>query len=251
MKRFIGIAFCLIAVIGLLLGCGGSASVSGASGGGGDSLASFAGSYAASYAAGPVIRPASTGNMSIAVASNGQITITIVDSAKGTFVGTGIANHVGGFYITCNGVGGKQVTVNGTLKGTGLGRTAQGTIAGTINVTYNAALLNDPDATVYTNHYEGAYAQGTGGGNWLGDVGTNGAFAGQLILQNGMVDITGNVYSNGSFKFTGKDGATKYEVTGNFTLDQAKGVVCNGLLKGTTGSTTVTGAFSGHTAIGG
>jgi hypothetical protein len=189
--------------------------------------------------------------MTVAVASNGQITITIVDAGQGTFVGTGSANHVGGFFVTCNGAGGKQVSVNGTLKGTGLGRTASGTIAGSITVDYNAGLLNDPDATVYTNHYEGTYAQGTNSNNWFGDVSTSGAFFGQMQLANSTFNMSGNVYSNGSFKFTGKNGSTSYEVIGNFNLDQQQGVNCNGILKGKTGSTTVTGAFSGHNAVGG
>ena len=246
MKKLIGFAICLVALLGLS-GCGGGGSSVTTS-----SVAPFAGSYAATYnTGGPTHHAYTTGIMTIAVASNGLITITVVDSGQGTFVGTGIANHVGGFFITVNGVNNKQVTVNGTLKGTGLGRTAQGTIAGTISVNYNAAFLNDPDVSVYTNHYEGVYAQGATSGNWFGDVTTGGAFAGQLVFPNGSVNLTGNVYSNGSFKFTGKGGSTTYETTGNFQLDLNLGVVCNGILKGKTGSTTVSGAFSGQNAIGG
>ena len=197
MSRILAFIICISAALGLLSGCGGFSSD------GGNSLASFAGSYSASYTR-------STGNMTIAVAANGQITITIVDAVEGTFVGTGIANHVGGFYITCNGVTNKQVTVNGTLKGTGLGRTAQGTVAGAISVSYNASLLSNPDTTVYTNHYEGAYAQGANSDNWFGDVASNGQFTGTLLVTalDAQVPITGSVYSNGSFKFTGKNGGT-------------------------------------------
>jgi len=246
MKKLIGFAICLIAVLGSS-GCGGSGSPAA-----GSSVAAFAGSYGATYnTGGPTVRAYTTGQMTIAVATNGLITITVVDSAEGTFVGTGIANHVGGFYITVNGIGNKQVTVNGTLKGTGLGRTAQGTIAGTIVVDFNAAFLHDPDVTVFTNHYEGSYAQGSKTGEWLGDITTGGVFAGQLVVGNSTVNLSGNVYSNGSFKFAGKNSGTTYEATGIFRLDQSLGVVCNGLLKGKTGSTTVSGAFSGQNAIGG
>lgn len=239
MRRRIAIFVCLAAVLGLLSGCTG----------GGDTTfpAEFAGTYATDYTR-------STGTMTIAVATNGQITLTIVDGIEGTFVGTGIANHVGGFFITCNGVNNKQVSVNGTLKGTGLGRTAQGTIAGTISVAYNAAFLHDPDVTVYTNHYEGVYKQGSVSGDWQGDVSTGGVFSGSLfvtVVGNTItVPLTGNVYSNGSFKFTGTTPGTKYEATGNFTL-QAQGVICNGLIKGTSGALVQTGEFSGHNAIGG
>jgi len=247
MKKLIGFVFCLVTVAGLLCGCGGSGSASTTS-----SVAPFAGTYSGAYTqSGPRTPGNSVGNLIIAVATNGLITITVVDSVDGTFVGTGIANHVGGFYITVNGVNNKQVTINGTLKGTGLGRTAQGTIAGTISVAYSAAFLSDPDTSVYTNHYEGAYAQGATTGEWLGDVTTGGVFAGQLVFSNGTVNLTGNVYSNGSFKFAGKKGTTSYEATGNFALSQSQGVLCNGILKGKTGATSVSGAFSGQNAIGG
>ena len=249
MKKLIGIVVCLVTILGVICGCGGSESINVSS-----AVAPFAGSYTGAYTqSAPVAPGASTGNLTIAVATNGQITITIVDSVSGTFVGTGIANHVGGFYITCNGANNKQVTVNGTLKGTGLGRTASGTIAGTISVGYNANFLSDPDTTIYTNHYEGTYTQGTSSDNWLGDVTSSGSFTGEMLLTafDTSVAIKGNVYSNGSFKFTGKKGKTDYEVTGNFTLSQGTGVVCNGIVKGKTGGTTVTGPFSGHNAVGG
>jgi hypothetical protein len=240
LSRFLGFLFLVAALLVSLSGCGGS----------GDSgtvdVSQFAGSYSASYTRSP-------GNMIIAVASNAQITITIVDGVEGTFVGTGIANHVGGFYITCHGIGDKQVTIYGTLKGTGLGRTASGTIAGTISVNYNAKFVSDPDTTIYTNHYEGTYSQGSTKDVWLGDVGTDGSFSGQLILSatQSQVNLTGTVYSNGSFKFAGKAGTTTYAATGNFALNPSGGVLCNGLLKGTKGTTTVTGNFSGESALGG
>lgn len=250
MKFRIGFAIYLVAVLSLLCGCGGNGST-----GTNTSFAAFAGSYSGSFnsSAGPTVRPFSTGTLSLSVASNGQITITIVDGIEGTFCGTGIANHVGGFYITCNGIGGKQVTVNGTLKGTGLGRTASGTIAGTISVDYNAAFLHDPDTTIYANHYEGSYAQGKNSDSWFGDVSTSGAFVGQLVVtaSDSTVTLKGNVYSNGSFKFAGKSGKTSYEATGNFTVAQSNGTACNGILKGKLGATTVSGAFSGHYATGG
>ena len=242
MKRIIAVFLCMVAVCGLLSGCSG--------GSGNDPEVDFAimaGTYATPYTR-------SIGNMTIAVATNGQITITIVDGVEGTFVGTGVANHVGGFYVTCSGANNKQVSVNGTLRGTGLGRTAQGTIAGTISVTYNANFLRAPDVTVYANHYEGSFKQGSVGDNWFGDVNANGQFTGSLVDSSTptvtTIPMTGNVYSNGSFKFTGKAGSTTYEATGNFSLSQSQSVDCNGILKGTKAGMTVTGDFQGHNAIG-
>jgi len=229
----------LATIFGALYGCGGSGQAN-------FDYSSFAGTYTSAYTW-------STGIMTIAVATNGLITITVVDSGFGTFVGTGIANHVGGFFITCNGANNKQVTVNGTLKGTGLGRTAQGTIAGSISVNYNAGFLSSPDVTVYTNHYEGDYQQGTVKDNWFGDVTPGGAFSGTMLINGGAstVTLTGNVYSNGSFKFTGSGGGTSYTAQGNFALNQSQGVVTNGTLVGTKGGTKVTGDWYGHNAIGG
>jgi len=191
--------------------------------------------------------------MTLAVATNGQITITIVDGGLGTFVGTGVANHVGGFFITCNGANNRQTSVNGTLKGTGLGRTASGTIAGSITVSYNASFLNDPDATIYVNHYEGDYKQGAASDEWFGDVAANGSFSGTLLINGGAstVTLSGNVYSNGSFKFTGSGGGTSYSAQGNFNLSTNQSVVTNGTLVGTKNGVKVTGNWYGHNAIGG
>ena len=231
----------MAAICGLLSGCSG--------GSGNDPEVDFAimaGTYATPYTR-------STGNMTISVATNGQITITIVDGVEGTFCGTGIANHVGGFFITCNGANNKQVSVNGTLKGSGVGRTAKGTIAGTISVNYNANFLRSPDVKVYTNHYEGTYKQGTVSDYWFGDVDASGKFTGTLVdsAKSLNIPITGNVYSNGSFKFTASASGTTYEAIGNFTLSpQSQSVNCNGILKGTKAGTTVTGDFQGHNAIG-
>ena len=232
---------CIAATIfGTLYGCGGSGQAANVD------YSTFAGTYTTAYTR-------STGTMTIAVASNGLITITVVDSGLGTFVGTGIANHVGGFYITVNGANNKQVTVNGTLKGTGLGRTASGTIAGDIQVSYNAAFLNAPDTSVYTNHYEGDYKQGTVSDEWFGDVSAGGAFSGTLLINGGAstVTLTGNVYSNGSFKFTGSGGGTSYLAQGNFNLSTNQAVVTNGTLVGTKNGVKVTGNWYGHNAIGG
>ncbi|AIE86513.1 hypothetical protein [Fimbriimonas ginsengisoli] len=231
----------LATIVGALYGCGGSSGQTASV-----DYSAFAGTYSAAYTR-------STGAMTIAVATNGLITITIVDSIQGTFVGTGIANHVGGFFITANGANNKQVTVNGTLKGTGLGRTAQGTIAGSISVPYNAPFLNSPDVTVYANHYEGGYKQGAAGNDWSGDVAANGSFTGTLLIDGGAstVDLTGNVYSNGSFKFTGSGGGTSYTAQGNFALSTNQSVVTNGTLVGVKNGTKVTGDWFGHNAIGG
>lgn len=237
MVRVVAVFACLVALMGLLSGCATGTE-------GNINLANFAGTYRTGFTR-------ATGTVTIAVETNGQITITITDSVEGNFVGTGVANHVGGFFITCNGVNNKQVSVNGTLRGSGLGRTAQGTIAGKISVDYNANFLSNPDSTIYTNHYEGRYEQGSTGNNWFGDVSSNGSFSGTLLAETGEVSLTGTVYSNGSFKFTGSAGGTSYEITGNFALSQAQSVLCNGIIKGKANSTTVSGNFSGHNAQGG
>ena len=203
------------------------------------------------------------GKLTIEVATNGQITITIVDGedTPKTFTGTGIANHVGGFYITCHGPNNKQVTINGSLRGSGLGRTAQGTVAGKIAIPYNADVISSPDATVFTNHFEGHFKQGEAGGNWFGDVDAGGKFAGSLVISESgtTVPITGNVYSNGSFPFKGSNEGTQYEMKGSFGLSQGDakaklakgpGIAVAGTLKGTKEGKTVTGDFMGHNALG-
>lgn len=229
------LAACAIA----LSGCGGVADTT-------INFAQYAGTYSAAYAR-------ANGTMTVAVAANGQVSITIVDSDDGTFVGTGSANHVGGFFVTCSGLGGKSVSVNGTLRGSGLGRTAQGTITGTMTVVYNANFLSEPNTTIYANHYEGSYNQGAKGDNWFGDVSSSGVFNGSLILSetSTTVPLTGTVYSNGSFKFTGTGGGTSYTATGNFRLNNPTGILCNGIIKGTTGGVTAEGEFKGHDAVGG
>ena len=102
MNRSINKFGILATIFGALYGCGG------ASGTASVDFSSLSGTYSAAYTRG-------TGTMTISVATNGQITVTIVDSGQGTFCGTGIANHVGGFFITCNGANNKTVSVNGTL----------------------------------------------------------------------------------------------------------------------------------------
>jgi hypothetical protein len=237
MKRSISTVVLGAALFGALSGCAGSTEAD-------FDYTPFAGTYETAFTR-------STGTMTISVATNGQITITIVDSVEGTFCGTGIANHVGGFFITCNGANNKQVSVNGTLRGTGVGRTAQGTIAGQFSVPYNAAFTRSPDVTIYSNHYEGSYVQGTSSGNWFGDVASNGSFSGTLLVTGGAdVSMTGNVYSNGSFKFTGTGGGKSYVAMGNFRLS-GNNIKSEGTLKSTAGTVNVTGDWNGQNFIGG
>lgn len=205
----------------------------------------FAGNYNAAYTR-------ATGTLTITVAANGQIDIVLVDSVEGTFIGTGVANHVGGFFITCSGTNNKSVSINGTLRGSGLGRTAAGTIAGSVTVNYNATFTSSPDAAIWTNHYEGLFGEGNNAFNWFGDVSANGTFTGMLIITNGEnVNMTGNVYSNGSLSVTGTGNGRTYKMKGALRLSGNGGILGDGLMEISAAAGTSSVSWSGHQAQGG
>lgn len=229
--------FAALVAANLLIGCAGAGAeeMTGAN--------AFAGTYLAAYSR-------ADGSVTVAVDSTSQVTITIVDSVEGTFVGSGSVNHVGGFFVTCQGKGGKTITVNGTLKGSGIGRTAGGTVTGSVAFPYTASFLSNPDATIYTNAYQGSYKVGADSQNWLGEVSSSGNFSGTLLLADSKtVAMTGKVYSNGSITATGSAEGTSYSMRGSFWLKPGDGVHCAGLLTRTVGSASTVGEFSGHISM--
>lgn len=228
----------------------GAMCVTGMSGcGGSGSSASVAGSFAGNYS---VAYNRANGTMTITVDTNGMVTVTIADSAEGTFVGTGSANHVGGFFVTCQGKNGKTVSVSGTLKGSGLGRTAAGTVSGSIALTFTANLTSSPDATLWTNHYEGSYRVGEDSGNWFADVSASGGVTGLILVTNGEnVTFNGNVFSNGSVSLTGTGNGKSYAMQGALRLSPPSHVLGAGLFKVTSNGTTTVGDWDGHDAVGG
>lgn len=240
MSRLILIFAALVAILVALTGCGGS----------GDGAESFSASaYEGNYST-PFDR--ATGNLTITVAANGQLTVVIADSAEGNFVGTGVTNHVGGFFITCQGKNNKTVSVNGTLRGSGLGRTAAGTVAGSITLAYTASFTSAPDAALWTNHYEGLWQSGAESNNWFCDVSASGTVTGLLLVSSGEnVTLAGNVYSNGSVRLTGAGNGKSYVMEGALRLSPPSHVLGAGLFKVTSQGTTTVGDWSGHDAEGG
>lgn len=240
MSRLIFLFAALVALLSVLTGCGGS----------GENEATFdAAAYEGNYSS---AFDRATGTLTITVSASGVVNVVIADSAEGNFVGSGSANHVGGFFVTCQGKNGKTVSVNGTLRGSGLGRTAAGTVAGSITLNYNAAFTASPDAALWTNHYEGLWQNGQSSGNWFADVSATGEVSGLLLVSEGEnVTLAGNVFTNGSVRLTGAGNGKTYAMDGALRLSPPSHVLGSGVLKVTSQGTTTVGDWNGHDAEGG
>lgn len=239
MNRWMFVCAALVAMLWVLAGCGGS---------GNDASSFNASAYEGNYS---TAFDRATGTLTLTVGRDGKITVVLADSAEGNFVGSGPANHVGGFSIACQGKNNKTVSIRGTLRGSGLGRTAAGTVAGAITLDYTANFAAASDASLWTNHYQGIWRLGTESGNWLGDVTANGDFTALLILTTGGDNVTlqGNVFTNGSVRATGTGNGKSYVLEGALRLSPPSHVLGAGLLKATTQGNTVVGDWDGHDAV--
>ncbi|MEZ0326291.1 MAG: hypothetical protein ACAH95_10325 [Fimbriimonas sp.] len=181
----------LLLLSALIVGCAGDAVILPDSTSGGNA---FAGIYNTSYSRG--VAPA--GTMVLGVHSNGSIDVAVSDNAEGFFSGTGVIDTNNSFFVNCQNVNaGTSILVNGTLAGSGAGRTASGNVTGEFTFTYTASFAHDLSTGIFANHYEGFFGGGAQG-TFMIDVNANGSITGMVHAgNNGDLPITGTVTNTG------------------------------------------------------
>ncbi|MBW7927875.1 MAG: hypothetical protein H3C58_07275 [Fimbriimonadaceae bacterium] len=196
----------LIAVAGLLVGCGGS-------GGSSSDAAPFAGFYRAAY-------NRAEGTVLVHVRDNGDIEVVVNDGDQGTFAGSGRIQEHNGLDVACTGPAGRTVRVVGTLSGSGAGRIAHGTVAGAFATGYTATFVAAPGRSVFEGEYEGAF-QGTAEGTWRVEVNATGHAVGMVHPSTGgAFAMSGTVGPTGLTTLLGSDPTPIGQVrfTGRFVL---------------------------------
>ena len=169
------------------------------------------------------------GTLTIGINADGTVDVTVADGPADVYTGTAILTHNNTFSAQCLGLGGKTITVSGTVAGSGTGRTVNGTVAGEFTIHYTASFAHSPDHTIFENHYE-AFFHGSSQGILSGDVDASGGFTGSMSIDQGAtIPLTGDVSSTGFIELTGTSGGTTYQFEGTMRLANQDQILMDGL----------------------
>jgi hypothetical protein len=214
-----------------LVACGG-----GGGNGGGSTAATAPGIYEGNF------DTRANGRILIGVLATGQLSVAIDDSEGGVYFGTGTLRADNGFTVVCANGTGLTVTISGTLSGSGVGRSFNGTIAaGTFSATYRAAFQREPQLGQFVGNVQGRFTgkypdQSTNHGRWEAALNADGTATGTWIKPGANISLNGTISPAGFLHLTGSGSTGAVELNGNMTLTNGlpwgTGTFTDGTLRG-------------------